>query len=146
MMEGGFDSNKSSEVEVILTKKRINGYSYPWNAYQGAVVVVWCLNILTFFLVRLSLSESTATKIGLIVTFTSLCGIMVVSGHICASTNAEDYLVREQLEKGKFVNTEYMCKICQAYVETGTKHCKKCNKCVSGFDHHCKWLNNCIGS
>ncbi|CAD8124518.1 unnamed protein product [Paramecium sonneborni] len=37
------------------------------------------------------------------------------------------------------------CKVCQAYVNTPSKHCKQCNRCTELFDHHCIWLNNCIG-
>ena len=38
-----------------------------------------------------------------------------------------------------------MCRVCEAHINSRSKHCGECNRCVSDFDHHCKWLNNCIG-
>ena len=37
------------------------------------------------------------------------------------------------------------CNICDAYVQTGTKHCGPCNRCCEEFDHHCAWLGTCVG-
>ena len=38
-----------------------------------------------------------------------------------------------------------VCYLCEARVESTSKHCRFCDKCVVRFDHHCKWLNTCIG-
>lgn len=64
------------------------------------------------------------------------------------SYSPKSKLYRLLNEYSKELNTsrfEFICTICETYIQETSKHCRECNRCVEVFDHHCHWLNNCIG-
>ena len=128
---------------------RKNGLQWPPHKLQVATWFLFPLVLAHFYgFLMPFIWYKDSLGIALIVVFSFLSMLAVVSGYITCSVDPSDdsILCKPATVNDRPKSSTIYCYLCECNVDKSSKHCRYCQKCVTRFDHHCKWLNTCVGS
>ncbi|KAM7420676.1 hypothetical protein PAMA_015073 [Pampus argenteus] len=146
----------SSRNELVPSKpSRVNGWSWPPQAFQVVGWLVFCYFAIVSFgiyipLLPLPWNHVIYALMGLVFAvhlFTHITAVTIdpADASVRAKQNYSGPMPLFDRTKQPHVIQDLHCYLCDVKVGSKVKHCSVCNKCVQDFDHHCKWLNTCVG-
>lgn len=123
--------------------------SFPTHCIVGPDYI--CSFITSFLIIGANLLWFSAAIHGSLNSYLMAIGILVGCALITAysKTAYTDPGIVKRMTKEEFLKlpkqSEPVCRICNIYRSSGTRHCFDCDACIEDHDHHCPWTGKCIG-